>query len=459
MSSEGNELKVAPGRKLSVRVPLNSYVTAFMVGSFFAGLFVYLEFERLAYAMFVLSWVVVPLLAFSDRLVFDGKRIRRTGILPRIWSTITGGRLRLRVRDIEQIDSATLRVIKRGGIAQYRYRTAIRGRDELFVITSGGADHRNILTAILSAVPDEVLDQRSIDLRDYLADPKEVAMKASFSRIPEADVLESTLFSRSTSRVATTKPNDDDNEGEDLRLLGNELRVAGRIHQSLEVFRRAFHRERANAHLYFDLARCLFVMAGIRRDSRLHRRSVAALRLAERHSQNDGDLLARLGETYYQLGDMKRASAAFLNAIEKGSGYLGSRGLAEIALREGKLAHVVHQFSSAHENAESPAAKRFSQTEANYFSNLTSDSEYLDLEVHRVNLVGSLATAGRTALTIALFGMIPLIFGLVAEDSLLADIGWAVSGIALVIWCVLRVVSRMLATRIPYDIATQTEDQ
>ncbi len=458
MSSEGNEPKVAPGRKLSVRVPLNSYVTTFMVGSFFAGLFVYLEFERIAYAMFVLSWVVVPLFAFSDRIVFDGKRLRRTGILPRIWSAFAGGRSRLRIRDIEQIDSATLRIIKRGGIAQYRFRTAIRGRDELFVITSGGADHRNILTAVLSAVPDEVLDQRSIDLRDYLADPKEVAMKASFSRIPEADVLESTLFPRSTSR-ATSATTNDENDGEDLRMLGNELRIAGRIHQSLEVFRRAFHRERANAHLYFDLARCLFVMAGIRGDSRLHRRSVAALRLAERHSQDDGDLLARLGETYFQLGDLKRANAAFLNAIEKGSGYLGSRGLAEIALREGKLAHVVHQFTSAHEQAESRAAKRFSQTEAVYFGNLTSDNAYLDIEVHRVNLVNSLATAGRTSLTAALFGLIPLIFGLVADDLLLADIGWAVSGIALVIWCGLKVVSRMLASRIPYDIASQTDDQ
>ena len=456
MSTAGKERSVAPAGKLSVRVPLNSYVTTFMVGSFFAGLFVYLEFERIAYAMFVLSWVVVPLFAFSDRIVFDGKRLRRTGILPRIWSAFTGGRSRLRIRDIEQIDSATLRIIKRGGIAQYRFRTAIRGRDELFVITSGGADHRTILTAILSAVPDEVLDQRSIDLRDYLADPKEVAMKATFSRIPEADVLESTLFSRNSSRTVPAK-SIDDNEGEDLRLLGNELRVAGRIHQSLEVFRRAFHRERANAHLYFDLARCLFVMAGIRRDSKLHRRSVAALRLAERHSQDDGNLLARLGETYFQLGDLKRANAAFLNAIEKGSGYLGSRGLAEIALREGKLAHVVHQFSSAHEQAESRAAKRFSQTEADYFGNLTSDNAYLDLEVHRVNLVNSLAKAGRTSLTITLFGLIPLIFGLVADDFLLADVGWAVSGIALVIWCGLKVVSRMLASRIPYDIAA-TED-
>jgi len=452
MSTSEKETKI-DSKKLSVRVPLNSYVTAFMVGSFFAGLFVYLEFDRLAYSLFVLSWVVIPVLAFSDRLIYDGKRLRRIGVLPRIWSAITGGRSRIRIRDIEQIDSATLRIIRRGGIAQYRFRTAIRGRDELFVITSGGAEHRNLLIAILSAVPNEVLDQRSIDLRDYLADPKEVAMKASFSRIPEADVLESTLFSRPVSRTTVLKPSDEDPDAEDLRTLGNELRIAGRVHQSLEVFRRAFHRERANAHLYFDLARCLFVMAGIRRDSKLHRRSVAALRLAERHSQNDGDLLARLGETYFQVGDLKRASSAFLNAIEKGSGYLGSRGLAEIALREGKLAHVVHQFTSARETAESRAAQRFSQGEADYFSNLTSDAEYLDLEVHRVNLVNSLATAGRTSLTIALFGMIPLIFGLVAEDFLLADIGWAVSGIALVVWCILKIVSRVLASRIPYDIA------
>lgn len=452
MSTDKKEAMIEDSQKLSVRVPLNSYVTAFMVGSFFAGLFVYAGFERIAYTTFVASWVIVPILAFTDKIVFDGKRLVRTGVLPRIWAAITGGRLRLRINAVEQVETATIRIVRRGGVVQYRYRTALHGRGTEFVITSGGADHRQMLNAVLSAVHEEALDQRSIDLRDYLCDPKEVAMKASFSRVPEADVLESTLFGKTKTHRSNIDV-DDLESNDELRLLGNELKVAGRLHQSLEVFRRAFFKERATARLYFDLARCLFVLSGIRRDSKLHRRSVAALRLAERHSADDGDLLARLGETYFQLGDIKRATIAFSNAVEKGSGYLGSRGLAEIALREGKLAHVVHRFSTANEQASTAASRRYTQAEAEYFGNLTSDTEYLDLEVHRVNLVNSLAKGSRTALSVALFGMIPLIFGLIVEDLLLADIGWAVTGVALLIWCILKIAARMLASRIPYDIA------
>ena len=69
------------------------------------------------------------------------------------------------------------------------YRTAIRGRDLNIILASGGDDYRQMISRILPQVPENVLDNRSIELRDYLADPKEIRMKAAFAKIPEADVL------------------------------------------------------------------------------------------------------------------------------------------------------------------------------------------------------------------------------------------------------------------------------
>lgn len=446
---------------VSIRVALNSYINAFLVGTFFSGLLVYLEFEASAFVLFLVSWIVIPTLAFTDRIVFDGKRLSRSGIGPRLWAWFSNSRDRLKISDIEQIETASLRAIKRGGILHYRYRTALLGRGVNIVITSGGESYRTIISRILSAVPNEVLDQRSADLRDHLADPKEVAMKAAFAKIPESDVLESVLFRRDRKQPVELSVDDEERDGsleaiearaEDLRILGNELKIAGRLHQSLEAFRRALVLRPSDARLIFDLARCLSTIAGVRRDNTLHRRSLAALRLTEQRADKDSELYARLGEVYFTLGEWKRSAAVFLKAIEFGNGYLGSRGLAEIALREGKLAHVVHQFSAANRSASTPSLRRYSKGEAEYFGNLSRDREYLDLEVGRVNLLSSLESGKQNLLRIASLSSIPLFAGTILEDTLFTDVGWAVAGVSLLIWTIVSISTHLFSTRIPYEL-------
>ena len=442
---------------VSIRVSPNSYLAAFLTGTFFTGFLLYLEFDKIGFALFLISWIVVPFFAFSDRIVFDGKRLSRTGILPKLWAWINGSRRRLRISDIEQIDTQSIRALKRGGNVYYRYRTAIRGRDISIAIASGGEDYRQMISRILPLVSENVLDNRSIELRDYLADPKEIRMKAAFARIPEADVLAGS-FSRSKKIVKD--PFEDPSEidhteiekAESLHRLGNELRLIGRLHQALESFRRALVLTPKNARVLFDFARCLNSFAGVQNDQRLGLRSIAALRLAEKRADNDGALLARLGEAYFQLGEWRRAGAAFQRSLEIGENFLAARGMAEIALREGKLAHVIHQFSAANRHAESPALRRYSRSEADYFSHLNSDDEYMEVEVGRVNLLESLENAKRTVLRITSFGSVPLLFGLLVEDTLFADIGWAVTTVALLIWIGLVISVRFLSTRIPHDL-------
>ena len=447
---------------VSIRVSPNSYLTAFLIGTFFSGFLLYLEFDTAGFTLFVLSWIVIPFLAFSDRIVFDGKRLTRTGILPKLWGAMIGSRRRLRITDIEQIDTQSIRALKRGGNVYYRYRTAIRGRDVSIAIASGGEDYRQMIGRILPLVSEDVLDNRSAELRDYLADPKEVRMKAAFAKIPEADVLASS-FSRAKKKIQDHADDSGDRQPGDvekaeyLRRLGNELRLIGRLHQALESFRRALVLTPTNGRLLFDFARCLHSFAGVERDRRLGLRSIAAMRLAERRADGDSYLLARLGEAYFQLGEWRRAGSVFQRSLDAGSNFLASRGMAEIALREGKLAHVIHQFSAANFVAESPALRRYSRTEADYFARLNDDDEYMEVEVGRVNLLESLENAKKTVLRIASFGFVPLIWGLVFEDSLISDIGWAVTAFAILVWVGLIVSVRFLSSRIPYDLVVSDE--
>ena len=65
----------------------------------------------------------------------------------------------------------------------------------------------------------------------------------------------------------------------------------------------------------------------------------------------------------------------------------------EIALREGKIAHVIHHFGSATHVAETPALRRWSKAEADYFARLNDDEEYMDMEVSRVNMLDTVERA------------------------------------------------------------------
>ncbi len=452
----------ALAKPVSVRVSPNSYLIAILVGTFFSGFLIYLEMDLSGLALLLVCWVIVPLLAFTDQIVFDGKRLTRTGILARLWTAMNGSRRRLRLSDIELIETQSIRALKRGGNVYYRYRTSIRGRDMIFVFSSGGEGYRRMIGRILPLVPENVLDNRSIELRDYLADPKEVLMKAAFAKIPAADVLESS-FSRTRKHAKQAMVNGTDLEKPDidkaeyLQRLGNELRLIGRLHQALESFRRALILKPMDARLIFDFALCLNSFAGAERDQRLGLRSIAAMRLAERRASTDGDLLERVGEAYFQLGEWRRAGKAFQTVLDQGESFLAARGMAEIALREGKLAHVIHQFSTANRLAENNALRRYTRGEADYFARLNNDDEYMELEVGRVNLLESLESGKKTVLRIASFGFAPLILGLVVEDELFSNIGWAVTAISLLIWTALIISVRFLSPRIPYKLIDHEE--
>ncbi len=466
-TGDGLDETFLPGEPVSIRASPQSYLTALILGTFFSAFLFYLEIDLAGVILFGLSWVLIPFFALNDHVSFDGRRLERTGIVPKIWSRLNSSRRRLKIVDVEQVETQAIRTIKRGDNIHYRYRTVIRGKGLSIAISSGAsgnnAYYRRFIKSILPQLSDNLLDNRSIELRDHLADPKETLMRAEFSRIPAADVLESSLTSIG-KRGKTTKHDYeslelfDDEKADDLRSLANELRLSGYLLQALEAFRRALVLKPADARLLFDFARCLYSFAGVKHDNRLEHRALAALRLSERRAADDGELLVRLGEWYFQIGDWNRAGNAFRDALELiGENIRTARGLAEIALREGKIAHVIHHFSTANRIAETPSLRRWSKTETDYFSHLNSDEEYMELEISRVNLLEGVERSKKTALRIGFFGFPAIIAGLTLEETLIVNVGWAVSAVSLLVWTGLIISSTLLSQRIPYEMV-ETDD-
>ena len=446
---------------ISIRVSPHSYLGALFLGSFFSAFLFYIHIDIAAIALFAVSWVVIPFFALNDHISFDGKRLFRTGLVPRFWSWFNGSRRRLKLTDIEQVETDAVRALKRGGNIYYRYRTILRGKGQSVAIASGGEDYRRMIKSILPRLSDNVLDNRSIELRDHLADPKEALMRAEFSRIPAPDVLASSFRASSKkgkTNLANRPFNPTEDEVEELRSLANELRLSGYLVQALEAFRRALIVQPSDAKLLFDFARCLYSFASVERDDKLEHRALAALRLSERRGAEDADLMVRLGEWYFQIGEWRRAENLFDNALARvGENFRSARGLAEIALREGKIAHVIHHFSTATRLAETPSLRRWSRGEAKYFSNLNSDNEYMELEVSRVNMLGTVENSKKTTLRIIFLSFPFIVVGVLLDDILITNIGWAVSMVAILIWVGLTVSTRLLAQRIPYELV-DTED-
>ena len=70
--------------KASVRALPGGYLAGLLVVSFIACLIAYLDYLTAALILGLIAWTVIPLLWFTDRIVFDGRRIARTGIVYRL---------------------------------------------------------------------------------------------------------------------------------------------------------------------------------------------------------------------------------------------------------------------------------------------------------------------------------------------------------------------------------------
>lgn len=440
-------------RPTSAPVPGGPYFSALFVVLFLAASFYYFEIPVVGAFLLLAVGPSIILLRFTDRVAFDGKRLYRTGLVTQIFVRIVKGRYRLKPSDIEQIETSASRSLRRGGRYIYRYTTTIEGKDLAFQLMSGRG-YRSLMRSLLPLVADEVLDIRSLEVRDFLPESTELLGTAKAAGIPAADVLEAGVASLGREKLLPKGPAPANVEAaEDLRRVANQLRLAGRLVQAVEAFRRALRFKPGDARILFEFGRCLHSLAGARGDKVLDRRAAALMRLSERRAGNDRELLIRLGESYFQFGDWRRAKQVFERIIlDLGGSFRALRGLAEVSMRSGKIAHVIHNFDAAREWVGSPSLKRWLEREVEYFSRLNSDDEYLEIEVSRTNLVETLERTAASSTKIFLVGLTVTLAGLVGLGTTAANLGWAVSAIALLVWVATRLFARFLSTRIPPDM-------
>lgn len=442
---------------VAVRVAPVHYMAALLVASFLSAFLLYIGQDLYALTLLGLVWIIIPALAFTDRVAFDGRRIRRTGFVPRWWARASGQRDRIKLSDVEHVQTSILRTIKRGGNLIYVYRTSFVGKGRSFSVISSTRNYADLIELTLPRLSELILDHRSIELRDHFTDRRALKLKARAADIPSADVLETSIrdtYTRKDKSSTLPQPAPEQiDKALSLHRLANELRVTGLLPQSIEAFRRAMLLMPRNARLIFDFAQCLKSYAGSQSDRAVERKALAMMRLAERRAGDDAELLADIGEGYFQFGEWRRAGAAFRKGIERaGEQFRSLVGLAEIALHEGKIAHVIHNFAAASDLTSVPAARRWTRQEIDYFSRLNSDEEYMELEISRMNLLDTLDTVKGSALRIAVIGIPVIIIGIVAVEYMIANVGWAISLVALSVWCVVIVMSHMLSARIPYDL-------
>ena len=92
--------------------------------TFVAALLLRSDREGWALISLVTAWGLVPALALTDRIAFDGAVLVRRGLMPFLHQLVSGQRQQLCVADFERVDTNAVRTLRRGG----RVRTAIEVR-------------------------------------------------------------------------------------------------------------------------------------------------------------------------------------------------------------------------------------------------------------------------------------------------------------------------------------------
>jgi tetratricopeptide (TPR) repeat protein len=441
-------------RKLaSVRVSPGGYLAAAALLTFVSLVFLRTHRDLAALVLIAGTWTVTPILIWTDRLNFDGQVLSRAGMAA-LFARLIGGRVTsLKIEDVERVDVATLRTLRRGGSVRYRYRVEVAGRERLFSFASGGRRFRQMVQTLLPLISDHKLDARARELRDHLISRKEVRLEAARLGIASASVLEETaeaagqrITQQRTAPESEIVPEEIE-RGRKLRKAANELRVAGRLRESAEGFRRALIISPQDPWLIYEFARLLRSQASAMGDARLLSRACAALRLATRRGANDALLLERIGESFLEYLDANRAAKSFRQAIESDArSFRAQLGLAEVALNDGKLAHVIHHFSDAARIAPDKADARLAQREADYYARLNDDDNYLATELRRMNWLEHANRAQSLAARISFASLLIALIG-PSLDQRVAGIGWALATSSILAWAGSLILRRLLASR------------
>jgi tetratricopeptide (TPR) repeat protein len=440
-------------RLASIRVSPGAYLATASILTFTSALLLRSEQDIWALACLAAAWLAIPLLALSDRISFDGERLSRQGPLAFIFQLVSGTRRQLRVIDFERVDTQAVRTLRRGGRVRYRYRTQIIGKSTGFSFASGGRSYRQMVRQLFPVIHDDKLDLRTRELRDYLYEPKSLNAEVERLRLASPEILDEAT---SDFKLGRARAQGVDHEeapagtlelAAQLRQLANKLRVTGRLREADEAFRRALNIMPKDGWLIYEFARLLRAQASAQGDARLLSRSRAALRLSERRAGNDVKLLSLIGESFLECGEVERAQRSFQRAIEFRDGsFRAHLGLADVALRSGKLAHVIHQYRDAANATSEKAAMLYARREADYYARLNDDDSYLSAELRRISWLQSSMRVRRLAARVTNASILLALVGPYVDEAM-GGIGWALASSSLLAWVSSLFLAKFFADR------------
>jgi tetratricopeptide (TPR) repeat protein len=445
---------VPPKRKklAGVRVSPGGYFVTAAILTFVSLLLLRTHRDLAALVLIAGTWTILPLLLITDRLNFDGRILSRSGLLALLSRLVRGAPPCIGVEDIEHIEVRTLRTLRRGGSVRYRYRVEVTGNEQTFIFASGSENFRQMARILLPRVSDHKLDARARELRDYLTDAKAIRAEVTRLDIGPVSMLEQTNEATRKKidkhrRVILAQEPVESERASLLRKAANDLRVAGRLRESAEAFRRALLISPQDPWLIYEYARLLRSQASAFGDARLLARAGAALRLAERRSADDARLLERIGESFLEYGDPARAAKSFRHALqlEEGS-YRAQLGLAEVALTEGKLAHVIHHYNDAARIAPDKATAHLARCEADYYARLNHDEDYLAAELRRMNWLEGANRVHTLAARISFAALFVALLG-PSVAQVVAGLGWALASSSIIAWFLSLILRKLLAAR------------
>jgi Tfp pilus assembly protein PilF len=437
---------------IGIRVSPGGYFAVAALLTFVAVILLRTQKDLAALTLVTATWVLTPIIVATDRLYFDGETLFRSGLLPLISRVVRARRPQLSLADVEAVEVATVRTLRRGGRVRYRYSVEVSGRGQSFAFASGGKKFRQMAQALLPLVAEQKLDARASELRDYLCDAKELDEQLATLEIATDAVLGAMddrarrQIERRAEQVLSTPP-EDEGRAKPLAQAANRLRVAGRLRESGEAFRRALHFAPRDPWLLYQYARLLRSQASAFGNAHLLSRACAALKLSSLRGSENARLLERVGESFFEFGQPARAAKTLRRALDLDrNSFRASTGLAEIALSEGKLAHVIHHYGDAASVAPDAASGRMARREADYYARLNDDDDYLTAELRRMNW---LEGAGRIQQFSARVSFAALFVALAGSflDQIVAGVGWAVATSSIIGWSGSLLVRKILTRR------------
>src|SRR5258707_2269405 len=196
--------QLAPAKRMKVagiRISPGGHLAVGALLTFAALLFLRTHRDLAGLVLIAGTWTIIPLLVFTNRLSFDGQTISRTGVVAFFRRLIRGRVQSISVDDVERVEVATLRTLRRGGRVRYRYRVEIAGKDLHFVLASGGKEFRRMVRVLLPLIGDHKLDARAGELRDHLNNLKVVSREAARLGISSMSVLDETSDAKRLDKI------------------------------------------------------------------------------------------------------------------------------------------------------------------------------------------------------------------------------------------------------------------